>query len=136
VIERTRIGRITPAFVDGRCRARCGRPVRGLRDEDLLALDRDRGMALDLEELRAIAGTSTISDGTRRTSSSRRWRRRGASTARTRRSARRSRSTTARGRAAAPQLRDATDAVAAPFVRSAFVGNAGIVSFHPAPRSR
>jgi phosphoribosylformylglycinamidine synthase len=36
-------------------RARCGRPVRGLRDDDLLALDRDRGMALDLEELRAIA---------------------------------------------------------------------------------
>jgi phosphoribosylformylglycinamidine synthase len=28
-------------------------------------------------------------------------------------------------------LRDATDAVAAPFVRSAFVGNAGIVSFAP-----
>ena len=29
------------------------------------------------------------------------------------------------------QLRDCTDEIAAPFVRSAFVGNAGIVSFHP-----
>ena len=74
--------------------------------------------------------TSAPRAATRPTSSSRRSPRRGASTARTRRSGPGSRSTTASELVPLMrQLRDATDAIAAPFVRSAFVGNAGIVSF-------
>ena len=66
----------------------------------------------------------------RPTSSWRRSPRRGASTARTRRSGRLI--TADDGQSITPllqQLRDATTAIDAPFLRSAFVGNAGIVSF-------
>ena len=111
--------------------------VRGLDDDGLararrraVAGPRPRGAGRHPRPLHGRSGA------TRPTSSWRRWPRRGASTAPTRRSGPRSRPTTATTLPSLlGQLRDATDAVAAPFVRSAFVGNAGIVSFAPARRS-
>jgi phosphoribosylformylglycinamidine synthase len=132
VIERMSIGRITPAFVDGSMPAAASViPVRGLGDEDLLALNRDRGMALDVEELRVIAAhfgdlgrdptdveLETLAQTWSEHCSHKTFR---------------ARITLDDGTEVAPllrQLRDATDALGASFVRSAFVGNAGIVSFH------
>ena len=107
--------------------------VRGLDDD---GLGRARRRAVARPRPRGAGGHPRPLRGrraaTRPTSSWRRWPRRGASTAPTRRSGRPSRPTTARRcRRCSTSCAAATDAVDAPFVRSAFVGNAGIVSFAP-----
>ena len=76
----------------------------------------------------------------RPTSNSRRWLRRGANTAPTRPSAPRSICTTRDSVTSIEplmrQLRNSTEALDAPFVRSAFVGNAGVVEFTPGTTHR
>ena len=126
-------GAATPDLHPGlrrRSHRRRGDPDPRPRRRGLAALDAERALALDPAELRRdprpLHGRPAA---TRPTSSSRRSPRRGASTAPTRRSAPRSPPTTATVAPRSRQLRDATDAIDAPFVRSAFVGNAGIVSF-------
>jgi len=133
VIERASIGHIAPSFVDGSMPAPCTPvPLRGRSDDELLELNGDRGMALDLEELRVIATHFTALDrdptDVELETLAQTWSEHCAH--KTFRAA----ITFDDGTSVAPllrQLRDATDAVAAPFVRSAFVGNAGIVSFLP-----
>jgi len=132
VVERTSIG---PAGFDDPAPGSASRAgivrVRGLDDRALSDLDRDRGLALDPDELRAIAAhfhelgrdptdveLETLAQTWSEHCAHKTFRAR----------------LTVDGHEVAPllaQLRRATDAVAAPFVRSAFVGNAGIVSFHP-----
>ena len=105
-------------------------PIRRLDDDGLAALNAER---IDGPRPRGAAGhprpLRRARPRTRPTSSWRRSPRRGASTAPTRRSGA---AITVDGRPITPllrQLRDATERIGAKFVRSAFVGNAGIVSF-------
>ncbi|MGD9702204.1 MAG: phosphoribosylformylglycinamidine synthase subunit PurL [Acidimicrobiia bacterium] len=135
VIERWSTGgAIEPAFPTGeQADSTVTRvPLGGLSDDELLALDRERGLSLDLAELRviqehfAVVGRDptdveleTLAQTWSEHCSHKTFR---------------ALITTPEGQVIRPllaQLRDSTDTIAAPFVRSAFVGNAGIVSFVP-----
>ena len=133
VIERWSMGPIEPTFVDSAATADSGVElveIENLDDEALEVLNRQRGLSLDLGELHAIAGhfrsvgrhptdveLETLAQTWSEHCSHKTFR---------------ARITTGDGQLISPllqQLRAATDAIAAPFLRSAFVGNAGIVSF-------
>ena len=133
VIERVALGTIEPHFVHaGVAPAATIVDLRHFTDAELAELNRERGMALDPAELRAIA--AYFSDAGRPPTDveletlAQTWSEH--CSHKTFRAA----ITLADGtkvRPLLPQLRDATDAIDAQFVRSAFVGNAGIVSFTP-----
>jgi phosphoribosylformylglycinamidine synthase II len=133
VIERWAVGLIEPTFVDVEATADVGVELvalDGLDDDALLALNQQRGLSLDIAELHAIADhfgkagrppTDVELETLAQT-----WSEHCAH------KTFRARITDADGQAIAPllqQLRDATTEIDAPFLRSAFVGNAGIVSF-------
>ncbi|MEP7047198.1 MAG: phosphoribosylformylglycinamidine synthase subunit PurL [Ilumatobacteraceae bacterium] len=133
VIERWSLGVIEPTFVDGAATADIGVELvelDGLDDEALAALDRERGLSLDPAELRVIAEhfrregrppTDVELETLAQT-----WSEHCAH------KTFRARITDEQGNAITPllqQLRDATTAIDAPFLRSAYVGNAGIVSY-------
>ena len=133
VIERAAIGPIEPAFAHASDPTPVERiEVRGLDDDALAALNRERGMALDPAELRAIATwfeqAGRAPTDVELETLAQTWSEHCAHK-------------TFRARVMLPdgtqrpsllaQLRDATERIDAPFVRSAFVGNAGIVSFSP-----
>ena len=133
VIERWATAPIDPHFIDEHAtadRTVDHVTVSTLSDDELIALSRERGLSLDLAELQAIAHhyrtagreptdveLETLAQTWSEHCSHKTFR---------------ARITTPDGTEITPllrQLRDCTDAIAAPFVRSAFVGNAGIVSF-------
>ncbi len=132
VIEQWCEGEVTPAFTDGvKTEPAVERiAIRNAPDRELETLNRDRGLALDLAELREIRDyferigrdpTDVEIETIAQT-----WSEHCAH--KTFRAA----ITLDSGAAVRPllaQLRDATKRIAAPFVRSAFVGNAGIVEF-------
>ena len=133
VIERASAGPIEPAFAHASAPAPVEIvEVRGLDDDALAALNRERGMALDPAELRVIADwferAGRAPTDVELETLAQTWSEHCAHK-------------TFRARVVLPdgterpsllrQLRDATDRIDAPFVRSAFVGNAGIVSFSP-----
>jgi len=133
VIERVALGAIEPAFAHASTPAPVEHvEVRGLDDDALAALNRERGMALDPAELRAIAEWFTqvgrAPTDVELETLAQTWSEHCAHK-------------TFRARVLLPdgttrasllaRLRDTTDEIDAPFVRSAFVGNAGIVSFSP-----
>jgi phosphoribosylformylglycinamidine synthase len=133
VIEHWSVGPIEPTFVDADAVGDTGVELvelEGLDDEALLALNQDRGLSLDLAELRAIvehfrsagrAPTDVELETLAQT-----WSEHCAH------KTFRARLTDQHGSTITPlmqQLRDATTLIDAPFLRSAFVGNAGIVSF-------
>jgi phosphoribosylformylglycinamidine synthase len=135
VIERWSIGPIEPTFVDAEAIADIGVELvdlDGLDDDALSALNRERGLSLDPAELRVIADhfrragrppTDVELETLAQT-----WSEHCAH------KTFRARITGDQGEAITPllqQLRDATTAICAPFLRSAYVGNAGIVSFSP-----
>jgi phosphoribosylformylglycinamidine synthase len=134
VIERWHTGTLEPAFVDGHSGSGKAATVaiRGASDDELAALDRQRGLALDPAELDAIR-SHFVALGRDPTDAeletfAQTWSEHCAH--KTFRAA----ITTGDGDVVEPlisQLRRCTESIAAPFVRSAFVGNAGIVSFHP-----
>ncbi|MCB9394315.1 MAG: phosphoribosylformylglycinamidine synthase subunit PurL [Acidimicrobiaceae bacterium] len=133
VIERVSIGPIEPLFAHASTPAPAEVvPVRGLDDTGLAELNRARGMALDPAELRAIATwfdkvgrdptdveLETLAQTWSEHCAHKTFRARVILPDGTER------------RSLLSQLRDATERIDAPFVRSAFVGNAGIVSFTP-----
>ena len=104
----------------------------GLDEAELAAINVERGLALDPAELRVIAdhfaGIGRDPTDVELETLAQTWSEHCAH------KTFRARIVTADGTEIAPllrQLHDATDAIAAPFLRSAFVGNAGIVSFSP-----
>ena len=133
VIERVAIGTVDPVFAHASTPAAVEHiDVRGLGDEALAAINRARGMALDPAELRAISEWFTAAGraptDVELETLAQTW-------------SEHCSHKTFRARITMPdgterpsllaQLRAATDRIDAPFVRSAFVGNAGIVSFSP-----
>jgi phosphoribosylformylglycinamidine synthase subunit PurSL len=133
VIERWSAGTIEPAFIDSDATADSSVDlvvVDGLSDDELMELNRERALSLDLAELHVIvehfraagrAPTDVELETLAQT-----WSEHCAH------KTFRARISTPDGQIITPllqQLRAATDAIAAPFLRSAFVGNAGIVSF-------
>ena len=135
VVERWAPAPIEPAFVDTTAAGAEAAPtvtVTTLDADELAALNVARGLALDPAELDAIvahyraAGREPTEVELEMLAQT--WSEHCAH--KTFRAA----ITTDDGTVVAPllrQLRDATDSIAAPFVRSSFVGNAGIVSFAP-----
>ena len=133
VIERWSVGPIEPTFVDAEATADAGVEfveMDGLDDDELVSLNRERGLSLDLAELHAIAdhfrAAGRPPTDVELETLAQTWSEHCAH------KTFRARITGEDGQAIAPllqQLRDATDAIDAPFLRSAFVGNAGIVSF-------
>lgn len=135
VIERAAIGRVAPGFADGSAMAPVVENVAitGLDDAQLLALSAERGLALDLQQLEVVrnffqnekreptdAELETIAQT---------WSEHCAHTTF------RADITWADGTPVVPllkQLRNCTDSINAPFVKSSFVGNAGIVAFDEA----
>jgi len=135
VIERWAPTPIAPSFVDTQATAESSVDhvaIVGLDDEALQALNRERGLSLDLAELHTVAAfyrtagrepTDVELETLAQT-----WSEHCAH------KTFRARIVTTDGTEIAPllqQLRDCTTEIAAPFVRSAFVGNAGIVSYTP-----
>ena len=135
VIERWADGPIEPHFVDEHATAErtVDRVVlSGLDDDGLLALSRERGLSLDLAELHAIAahfaGVGREPTDVELETLAQTW------SEHCSHKTFRARITTSEGEEITPllrQLRDTTDELAPRFLRSAFVGNAGIVSFTP-----
>ncbi len=133
VIERWSVGPIEPTFVDAEATADAGVElveIDGLDDHALSALNRDRGLSLDLAELHAIAdhfrAAGRAPTDVELETLAQTWSEHCAH------KTFRARITLAHGPSITPllqQLRAATTAIDAPFLRSAFVGNAGIVSF-------
>jgi len=133
VIERWSIGAIEPTFVDADAVADAGVELVALDrldDDALEALNRERGLSLDLAELHAIAGhfraAGRAPTDVELETLAQTWSEHCAH------KTFRAQITTPDGQTITPllqQLRAATDRIAAPFLRSAFVGNAGIVSF-------
>jgi phosphoribosylformylglycinamidine synthase subunit PurSL len=133
VIERWSAGTIEPTFVDGSAIAEFGVelvPLDGLDDSALLALNRERGLSLDLVELQVIArhfaAAGRPPTDVELETLAQTWSEHCAH------KTFRARITTTDGQSITPllqQLRAATDAINAPFLRSAYVGNAGIVSY-------
>ncbi|HEY4609698.1 MAG TPA: phosphoribosylformylglycinamidine synthase subunit PurS, partial [Ilumatobacteraceae bacterium] len=133
VIERWSVGPIEPTFVDA---AAIGDTsvelveLEGADDEALATLNRDRGLSLDPAELRAIAeqfrNAGRAPTDVELETLAQTWSEHCAH------KTFRARITDQHGHTITPlmqQLRDATTLIDAPFLRSAFVGNAGIVSF-------
>ncbi len=135
VIERWSLGPIDPAFVDSDATADSGVElveIEGLDDLGLEALNRERGLSLDLAELHAIVdhfrSVGRHPTDVELETLAQTWSEHCAH------KTFRARITADDGQPITPllqQLRAATDAIAAPFLRSAFVGNAGVVSFSP-----
>ena len=135
VIERWAAAPIEPHFVDGTAAA--DHTVErvhldGLDDASLLAVNRERGLSLDLAELHVVAAhfASIGRDPTdvELETLAQTWSEHCAH------KTFRADITYPDGTTVLPlmrQLRDATESIGAPFLRSAFVGNAGIVSFVP-----
>jgi phosphoribosylformylglycinamidine synthase len=133
VIERWSIGPIEPTFVDAAAVADAGVElveIDGLDDDALGVVNRERGLSLDLAELHAIAdhfrAAGRPPTDVELETLAQTWSEHCAH------KTFRARITMPDGESIAPllqQLRTATDAIAAPFLRSAYVGNAGIVSF-------
>jgi phosphoribosylformylglycinamidine synthase II len=133
VIERWSLGNIEPTFVDAGATADVGVElveIDGLDDEALSALNRERGLSLDPAELRVIADhfrqAGRAPTDVELETLAQTWSEHCAH------KTFRARITGGDGQAITPlmqQLREATTAIDAPFLRSAFVGNAGIVSF-------
>ena len=133
VIERWAAGTIEPTFVDAEATADIGVELvelDGLDDDALAALNRERGLSLDPVELRAIAAhfrkAGRAPTDVELETLAQTWSEHCAH------KTFRARITGADGQEITPllqQLRDATTAIDAPFLRSAYVGNAGIVSF-------
>ncbi len=133
VIERVVAGTIEPVFAHASVPAPVEViEVRGLTDDELQALNRERGMALDPAELRVIADwyerAGRAPTDVELETLAQTWSEHCAHK-------------TFRARVLLPdgteqrsllgRLRGTTERIDAPFVRSAFVGNAGIVSFSP-----
>jgi phosphoribosylformylglycinamidine synthase subunit PurSL len=131
VIERVTVGAIEPVFVHASEPAPLELvEVRGLDDRQLAELNRSRGMALDPAELRVISdwfeAAGRAPTDVELETLAQTWSEHCAH--KTFRAA----ITLDDGTSVRPllaQLRAATDQLDAPFVRSSFVGNAGIVSF-------
>lgn len=136
VIERWAPGRIEPAFTptDAIAPTATTVPIRGLDEAGLAAVNVERAMALDPAELLAIQAhfdsidrdPTDVELETLAQTWSEHCAHKTFRAAITRRDAD---GTITEITPLIRQLRDATDRVAAPFVRSAFVGNAGVVSF-------
>ena len=133
VIERWAIGAIEPAFVvvDTTPAVEVV-PIRFLDEDGLLRLNTLRGLALDIEELRAIRAWFAEDDreptDVELEMLAQTW------SEHCSHKTFRARITTVDGQEIAPlmsQLRLATETLSAPFVLSAFVGNAGIVELNP-----
>ena len=135
VIERWAPAPIAPSFIDSHATAERSVDhvaIRDLDDVALLALNKERGLSLDIAELHAVAEfyrsagreptdveLETLAQTWSEHCSHKTFR---------------ALITTPDGTQIQPllqQLRECTDAIAAPFVVSAFVGNAGIVTYHP-----
>jgi phosphoribosylformylglycinamidine synthase II len=136
IVERAAVGLIDPPFAHQHSYDGTGLvevvPVRGADDAGLSALNQARGLALDPAELRVIADyfASIGRDPTdvELEMLAQTWSEHCAH------KSFRADVELPDGSVATPllaRLREATDHIAAPFVRSAFVGNAGIVSFVP-----
>jgi phosphoribosylformylglycinamidine synthase subunit PurSL len=133
VIERWSVGPIEPTFVDAEATADAGVEfveIEGLDDDELMALNRERGLSLDLAELHAIAdhfrAAGRAPTDVELETLAQTWSEHCAH------KTFRALITGDDGNAITPlmkQLRDTTIAIDPPFLRSAFVGNAGIVSF-------
>ena len=133
VIEHWAVGTIEPAFVDTGVTADAAVEIvdiDGLDDEALEELNRERGLSLDIAELHAIAehfrAAGRAPTDVELETLAQTWSEHCAH------KTFRASITLDSGETITPlmqQLRDATNAIAAPFLRSAFVGNAGIVSF-------
>jgi phosphoribosylformylglycinamidine synthase II len=133
VIERWSVGPIEPTFVDSEATADTGVELvelDGLDDDELSALNRERGLSLDPAELGAIAAhfrrAGRAPTDVELETLAQTWSEHCAH------KTFRARITGGDGQPITPllqQLRDATTAIDAPFLRSAYVGNAGIVSF-------
>jgi phosphoribosylformylglycinamidine synthase subunit PurSL len=131
VIERVAIGAIQPVFVHASAPAALELiELRDLDDRQLAELNRSRGMALDPGELRVVAdwfhAAGRAPTDVELETLAQTWSEHCAH--KTFRAA----ITLPDGSSVVPllvQLRDATADLDAPFVRSAFVGNAGIISF-------
>lgn len=133
VIEQWARGTIEPTFVDAEATADVGVELvelDGLDDDALAAINRERGLSLDPAELRAIA--DHFRDAGRAPTDveletlAQTWSEHCAH------KTFRASITDSEGHAITPllqQLRDATTTINAPFLRSAYVGNAGIVCF-------
>jgi phosphoribosylformylglycinamidine synthase len=133
VIERWSVGPIEPTFVDAEATADTGVElveIDGLDDDALSVLNRERGLSLDMAELHAIAdhfrAAGRAPTDVELETLAQTWSEHCAH------KTFRALITGDDGKPITPllqQLRDATTAIDAPFLRSAFVGNAGIVSF-------
>ncbi len=133
VIERWALAPIDAHFIDADATADVTVdhvPIRALDDDALQALSRERGLSLDLAELQAIAvhyrGVGREPTDVELETLAQTW------SEHCSHKTFRALITTETGDAITPllrQLRDTTDAIDAPFVRSSFVGNAGIVSY-------
>ncbi|MDO8389830.1 MAG: phosphoribosylformylglycinamidine synthase subunit PurL [Actinomycetota bacterium] len=140
VIERWAPAPIAPSFIDTHATAERSVDhvaIRTLDDDALLALNKERGLSMDLAELHAVAkfyrGIDREPTDVELETLAQTW------------SEHCSHKTFralitvlgengADGATITPllkQLRECTDSIAAPFVVSAFVGNAGIVTYHP-----
>ncbi len=135
VIERWAPAPIEPHFIDAAAtadRTVDHVAVTTLDDDELQALSRERGLSLDLAELQAIAthyrGVGREPTDVELETLAQTW------SEHCSHKTFRARITTPDGTAITPllkQLRDCTDRIDAPFVKSAFVGNAGIVTYSP-----
>ena len=138
VIERWQVGTLEPTFITAHSDTTLDIDVttetvliRGADDQQLAAINSERSLSLDPLELRVIAD-HYLAEGRDPTdveleTLAQTWSEHCAH--KTFRASISTDQTTV-----VPllvQLRNATDAINAPFLRSAFVGNAGIVSFHP-----
>ena len=133
VIERWSVGPIAPTFVDAEATADSGVElveIDGLDDDALSMLNRERGLSLDMAELHAIAdhfrAAGRAPTDVELETLAQTWSEHCAH------KTFRAVITGDDGQSITPllqQLRDATTSIDAPFLRSAFVGNAGIVSF-------
>ena len=134
VIERWARAPIAPSFIDTHATAERSVDhvaIRELDDDALLALNKERGLSMDLAELHAVAefyrGLDREPTDVELETLAQTW------SEHCSHKTFRALISTPDGTAITPllnQLRDCTDSIAAPFVRSAFIGNAGIVSYH------
>ncbi|MEY2581529.1 MAG: phosphoribosylformylglycinamidine synthase subunit PurSL [Ilumatobacteraceae bacterium] len=133
VIQRWSAGLIEPTFVDAEATVDVGVELvglDGLDDDGLALLNQQRGLSLDIAELHALADhfrkVGRAPTDVELETLAQTWSEHCAH------KTFRARITDENGQAITPllqQLRDATTAIDASFLRSAFVGNAGIVSF-------
>ncbi len=135
VIERWAPAPIAPSFIDTHATAERTVDhvtIRTLDDDALLALNKERGLSMDLAELHAVAefyrGIDREPTDVELETLAQTW------SEHCSHKTFRALISTGDGGPITPllrQLRDCTERIAAPFVVSAFVGNAGIVTYHP-----